>query len=223
MTAFAKKTGDYAVLSQTDLGVIALTCQYELAVNGEENIRTEPGQRKGKAKAEEPAESDKVPAAIQREAEPEQTEDKVEKAGEQLEVEDEEASEDEDEEVPEVTQALGASQLSDHPSANTEAPQPEVEATQGVAAVAAPDDEEESDGGEWITPSNITQHRSHDLGLVPDDSRNATVTPLAAACFTGDYAVQNVLLGMGLGLTGEGGKRISKVKSFVLRCHACFK
>jgi RNA-binding protein NOB1 len=43
------------------------------------------------------------------------------------------------------------------------------------------------------------------------------------ACYTGDYAVQNVLVQMGLGLVGEGGKRIKSVKSWVLRCHACFK
>jgi RNA-binding protein NOB1 len=35
--------------------------------------------------------------------------------------------------------------------------------------------------------------------------------------------VQNVLVQMGLGLVGEGGKRIKSVKSWVLRCHACFK
>jgi RNA-binding protein NOB1 len=85
------------------------------------------------------------------------------------------------------------------------------------------DEDSESDGGEWITPANITQHRSHDLGLLPDEGKGAQASPLAAACFTGDYAVQNVLLGMGLGLIGEGGKRIKQVKSFVLRCHACFK
>jgi RNA-binding protein NOB1 len=46
---------------------------------------------------------------------------------------------------------------------------------------------------------------------------------VGVACFTGDYAVQNVLVQMGLGLVGEGGKRIKSVKSWVLRCHACFK
>ena len=44
MIAFAKKTGDYAVLSQTDLSVIALTYQYEVEANGEEHIRSIPGQ-----------------------------------------------------------------------------------------------------------------------------------------------------------------------------------
>jgi RNA-binding protein NOB1 len=83
--------------------------------------------------------------------------------------------------------------------------------------------EGEDDGGEWITPVNVHSRKSKDLGLVAGSGNGAAQSTLAAACMTGDYAVQNVLLGMGLGLVGEGGKRISKVKSWVLRCHACFK
>jgi len=40
---------------------------------------------------------------------------------------------------------------------------------------------------------------------------------------TADFAMQNVILQMGLNLVGVEGKRIEKVKSWVLRCHACFK
>ncbi|MCO5554303.1 hypothetical protein L7F22_007832 [Adiantum nelumboides] len=46
---------------------------------------------------------------------------------------------------------------------------------------------------------------------------------LTVACMTGDYAVQNVLLQMGLSLVGIEGQRIKQVKSWVLRCHACAK
>lgn len=110
-----------------------------------------------------------------------------------------------------------------------------------------------SDDGEggWITPGNVAQHKAQDLGLVPeaagaDDgfttvgkggkrqrknkNRSAAMAHAAAAprhievaCMTGDYAVQNVLLQMGLELVGQGGQRINQVKSWILRCHACFK
>jgi RNA-binding protein NOB1 len=46
---------------------------------------------------------------------------------------------------------------------------------------------------------------------------------MTVACMTGDYAVQNVLLQMGLSLVGIQGQKIKQVKSWVLRCHACFK
>ena len=39
---FAKKTGDYAVLSVTDMKLIALTHSLEIEVNGEKNLR-KPG------------------------------------------------------------------------------------------------------------------------------------------------------------------------------------
>jgi RNA-binding protein NOB1 len=42
-------------------------------------------------------------------------------------------------------------------------------------------------------------------------------------CMTADFAKQNVLLQMGLDLVSVDGKRIEKLKTWVLRCHACFK
>lgn len=46
---------------------------------------------------------------------------------------------------------------------------------------------------------------------------------MTVATMTADYAVQNVLLQMGLALVSTKGYRIERVKSWVLRCHACFK
>jgi RNA-binding protein NOB1 len=87
--------------------------------------------------------------------------------------------------------------------------------------------EEDDDGeGEWITPSNVAAHKSRALHLVPDSAGAATKGPqpqIKAACMTADFAMQNVLLQMGLDLIDVEGRRISTVKSWVLRCHACFK
>jgi len=38
---------------------------------------------------------------------------------------------------------------------------------------------------------------------------------------TGDYAMQNVILQMGLRLTTPDGMRVSELRRWVLRCHAC--
>ncbi|CAK9786095.1 D-site 20S pre-rRNA nuclease [Cutaneotrichosporon oleaginosum] len=219
VTAFAKKTGDFNVLSSTDLGVIALTWQWEVAVNGKAGVRTTPGQvlppRPGQAETK--ADDKKVAE-----------DDDDSSDGEEVEV----APADDGDEVNEVARSVEA--LSTEPkdsqtSATESATQaesaeskPEAEApvdAKAAAAAAAWGDDGE---GEWITPSNVKKHRNRDLGLLPA-TPGAAAVPLAAAAMTGDYAVQNVLLGMGLGLVGEGGKRISRVKSYVLRCHACFK
>ena len=194
------------------MSVAALTCQLEVQENGEANIRTEP-PRKGvpppsvtpQNKQEAPQRSEEV-----------QEQDVVVP-----------------EPVEEVTRSIDQVLLDDGKAVEENAAEPtESSSTPNDSSSAAPESssaqadgqvDEESDGGEWITPSNVKQHRSHDLGLLPTGPDSDESGPIAAACMTGDFAVQNVLLSMGLGLVGEGGKLISKVKSFVLRCHACFK
>jgi RNA-binding protein NOB1 len=221
VVAFAKKTGDYAVLSQTDLSVIALTCQYELEVNGDKNVRSQPGEKKASSNtannAKPSAKGKGKEKAIQEEQAHEVTanepveQETSDVVAEEVDEEDEEEEDSQDtEEVEKVTEALEQTTITDSPPSPTKAP------------VSDKHELEDSDGGEWITPSNVAKHRSRDLGHVPAGAGHDE-SPLAAACMTGDYAVQNVLLSMGLGLVGEQGKRINKVKSWILRCHACFK
>lgn len=84
------------------------------------------------------------------------------------------------------------------------------------------DPSDEDDGeGEWITPNNVALHKSKVLQLIPTQAgvRKKVIT----GCITTDFAMQNVLMHMGLSLVGVDGKKIDKVKTWVLRCHACFK
>ena len=94
------------------------------------------------------------------------------------------------------------------------------------------DPSDEDDGeGEWITPSNVALHKSRALHLVPDEpvnggkgkGKNKAAEQIKVGCMTADFAMQNVLLQMGLSLVGVEGKKIDRVKTWVLRCHACFK
>lgn len=128
-----------------------------------------------------------------------------------------EAVDDEDKEPPETFREP----LWD-PTAN---PLPTSSTSSDHHAEALYDDPSSDDDGEgeWITPTNVSQHqaRAKDSKLVP-----AKVDPnqtLEVACMTSDFAMQNVLLQMGLNLVSSDGKKIDKVKTWVLRCHACFK
>lgn len=87
------------------------------------------------------------------------------------------------------------------------------------------DPTDEDDGeGEWITPDNVHLHKSKALGLLPsEEDRRTKDDEIWAGCMTVDFAMQNVLLQMGLNLVGLEGRRIEKVKTWVLRCHACYK
>ncbi|KAK2439038.1 RNA-binding NOB1 protein [Trifolium repens] len=42
------------------------------------------------------------------------------------------------------------------------------------------------------------------------------------ACITGDFAMQNVLLQMGLRLVAPGGSQVHELHRWILKCHACF-
>jgi len=102
--------------------------------------------------------------------------------------------------------------------------------TPQVSLYNDPSTDEDDGSGEWITPDNVALHKSRALDLLPssdgDLRRRRRVVDeeiVLAGCMTADFAMQNVLLQMGLTLVGTEGKRIQKVKTWVLRCHACFK
>lgn len=116
--------------------------------------------------------------------------------------------------------------LQDNPQLPTPASTPNHSGTP-LATPAFEDPDSEDDGeGEWITPDNVAAKKAQEI-FPSSSSRNKgkgkSQGPLSVACMTADYAMQNVLLQMGLNLVGVEGKRITTVKSWVLRCHACFK
>ena len=94
-------------------------------------------------------------------------------------------------------------------------------------------DSSTDDTGDWITLSNVGLHKSRDLGLFPSldtkssSSKHEDASGRGAladvACITSDFAMQNVLLQMGVPVIGAGGKRLHSVRTWVLRCHACYK
>jgi RNA-binding protein NOB1 len=81
----------------------------------------------------------------------------------------------------------------------------------------------EDDGeGEWITPDNVAKVKAREIFSMANGKATAE-KHIGVGCMTSDYAMQNVLLHMGLNLVSPEGKRISMVKTWVLRCHACYK
>lgn len=328
VTKFAKKTGDYAVLSRPDMSVLALTYALELERHGSWRVRDEVGGKTGQQKAEEAKlkqrkEEEKArgtemapkPKGQNGSHAPAPQKDDVVNPAEDA------SSEDDfhELEAEEETKEDGAKVEGRHEKANDVAMAAQVgkvsldeadghgkaltateteegaknEDAQVVAQTAdstpskdeityEDDEDDEEEGGEWITPDNVVKHKNRSLGLVTDEdlplslssssknARNAFTRPgkmsiaegddgwstvtakadqqqqrpqqphqqnlagqkkgkkrssgrLTVACMTGDYAVQNVLLQMGLSLVGIEGQRIKQVKSWVLRCHACTK
>ncbi|KAK2085365.1 Nin1 binding protein [Saguinus oedipus] len=77
-------------------------------------------------------------------------------------------------------------------------------------------DDSDDDAGGWITPSNIKQiQQKLEQCDVPKDVR--------VGCVTTDFAMQNVLLQLGLHVLAVNGMLIREARSYILRCHGCFK
>ena len=120
-----------------------------------------------------------------------------------------------------------ASMTEDHaapgPSIETDLPEPENPLPTPPETPPLYDDPSDDDDGEgeWITPTNVSLHKSKALQLLP--AQGGTNEKVVTGCMTTDFAMQNVLMHMGLSLVDVDGKKIDKVKTWVLRCHACFK
>ncbi|TRZ15438.1 hypothetical protein HGM15179_011685 [Zosterops borbonicus] len=79
------------------------------------------------------------------------------------------------------------------------------------------DEDEESDDEGWITPSNLKQAQQ--------DTGHCDTAPVGVqvGCVTTDFAMQNVLLQMGLPVLAVNGMLIRRARSYILRCHGCFR
>ncbi|KAF7432895.1 Nin1 binding protein [Pleurotus ostreatus] len=208
---WAKKTGDYSVLSHTDLGVIALTHslaekEKSLAANAQ---RQDEGAIDVSEQLQDLSIDDSETNASQS--------DQPEHAGGNDDVPAQEDLEPLDVELqPVESEALGDKI-------------PPITSTDDANEPIFDDPSDSDDGeGEWITPVNVALHKSRALHLLPDEDKKTgkgrkQEETVAVGCMTADFAMQNVILQMGLSLVGVEGKRIQRVKNWVLRCHACFK
>ncbi|XP_064466562.1 RNA-binding protein NOB1-like [Ornithodoros turicata] len=68
----------------------------------------------------------------------------------------------------------------------------------------------------WVTPTNIEDVKRAMGELRVDDAE------IPVACLSTDFAIQNVLIQMGLKATSVDGMMIRRAQTFILRCHACF-
>jgi RNA-binding protein NOB1 len=204
--AVAKKTGDYSVLSHADICVVALT--YELDLHEKEE-----------------AEQNKVcclagPMGVaethQDSSEVDHTVKNVEEITEHLSTTKLEGDGDDE---------ISASPLdTEQDQANEDQlPEPgDLPERRSPTPLLYEDPSDDDDGeGDWITPTNVSLHKSQALQLIP--SKGGAEGRVVTGCMTTDFAMQNVLLHMGLSLVGVDGKKIDRVKTWVLRCHACFK
>lgn len=214
VTNFAKQTGDMALLSKQDVGVLALAYEVECERNGGDwRLRRVPGQKGING----------MPPAKAGETKVEEGENMMNQGGG-----DEEAA------VEEVERNLADITLEDADEPDThraplttagEVDKPDVLCTTESDPAGPPGvsqtDESDSDSDGWITPSNLKKWQARDEAISAAASTEHKT--MQVATLTTDFAMQNVLLQMNLNLLSASTmQRIRHLRSSILRCHGCF-
>ncbi|NXO93170.1 NOB1 protein, partial [Certhia brachydactyla] len=214
VTEFSKKTGDYPSLSAADLQVLALTCQLQTEISGPGCLRWEP------------------PDKVRLSSTPRHPEAPLHLAGFHLpkhkpagkgQRQPGPAPEDSDEfgsflywrpPLPSIEEELRELLAI---SGSPEPPEEPRSSAGGASAGEEEEEEEESDDEGWITPSNLKQAQQ--------DTGHCDTAPIGVqvGCVTTDFAMQNVLLQMGLHVLAVNGMLIRRARSYILRCHGCFR
>lgn len=208
ITAFARRTGDLEVLSPPDVHLLALTYELECERNGGDGrLRNTPAQKhlngSPPGSEEKPAEAG---ASEQKDEAAPTAEEETETARELLEQAtlDETAKEDSPAAAaPEEGSADDAPETGEEPNEDT---------------AEGDDSDGDSDDG-WITPSNLKKHVAKDQHT---NAASATPEFLQAALLTTDFAMQNVALRINLHLLSPSMYRITRLRTYCMRCHGCF-
>jgi RNA-binding protein NOB1 len=186
---FAKKTGDFSVLSAVDLKLLALARQCAVEVLGPDSIRDAP-LPVVTSQYPRPGDSDAASTTTATTAAPAASIDddgfRVVGNGDAVTTADAVVDDDDDN---------------------------------------ADDDDESStssDGSEWITPENLAAIREKArFGETSDESVIDHAAEVKIACMTADFAMQNVLVQMGIRVVAPNGMMIARAQQWILRCFAC--
>ncbi|NXL74514.1 NOB1 protein, partial [Leptocoma aspasia] len=115
-----------------------------------------------------------------------------------------------------ATLAISSPCMAQAISGSPKPPEEQRSSADGASAGEEEEDEESDDEG-WITPSNLKQAQQ--------DTGHCDTAPIGiqVGCVTTDFAMQNVLLQMGLHVLAVNGMLIRRARSYILRCHGCFR
>lgn len=213
VTRFARATGDLAVLSKTDLQVIALSVTLDIEKNGNNSKMRRDASELPKEQTHEGV----------REYFAYKSKSKKDLNFSPLEMEFENKNK--------KKNRKGGVEVSSFDENPMEILSQSIEE---ISILADNNETNESDGN-WITPENIKSLKSstgesewnseevkNDLKDLKTPKQKRVRDSSRIACITSDFAMQNVLLQMRLELYTPDGCRVKNVKNWLLRCHACF-
>jgi len=210
VTEFAKKTGDYKTLSAVDLRVLALTYQLEKEFGDAASINTEH-QAKPAVIEKRNVRSDREIAGFFVESRKQKVTDEV--------------AQDEDDDTHAGEEQTADMEISppDHVVPGSEEMKCDADDA-GEKEMAECEDEieddEDDDEGGWITPNNLDKV-NQTFGTT--GSVKIKDSDVKCACLTTDFAMQNVLIQMGLHVLSVEGRLIRQARSYIQKCFGCYK
>ncbi|KAK3873034.1 hypothetical protein Pcinc_021931 [Petrolisthes cinctipes] len=220
---FSKKTGDYASLSLADMKVLALTYELEVeARGGSDHLRKEPqkvmtgGNVRQSSKQANTPEAEATTISEQGETDVCCSGEIEEQSSDGTEGKEEPESDATDEGVECVKEDEEEEENEAQQENQEEGNKDNVEKISEESGEGSEEEEDDDDG--WITPANIKKHKMK-VGLLEDEKEEEDVQ---VACMTVDFAMQNMLKHIGLSVMGIDGKLIRHIRTFILRCYACF-
>lgn len=225
----SKKTGDFGVLSRTDVRIAALALDVAKQTGTKRaDIRPRPATLNStNAKANGISVIDGENPEGEDEDEDEEGEEDEEEEFEETDEEFEEEAEDGEQSTQQAaapgtekkdSTTSEAKKVTFEPSAKgavDEAPALEPARSAATDASGATGVSNDDEDGEWITPSNIRQVQAkNEPGSAPFEG--------GMACVSSDFPIQNTLLHLGVNVVGPTGLQITQLRTWLLRCHACF-
>ncbi|KAK0587551.1 hypothetical protein LWI29_024744 [Acer saccharum] len=106
---------------------------------------------------------------------------------------------------------------------------PTMEATSDIGETVIVEEDEVDTIKEGLDQLEISSQTNESVtaSYADDDSSEQSwmlrsLSESSVACVTGDFAMQNVLLQMGLRLVAPGGMQIRQLHRWILKCHACY-
>lgn len=214
VTEFSKKTGDYRNLSAVDIRVLALTLQLEKEFGDASRIKVEPDKKTEVVTHKKLAADSKMAGFYRSKKKVIQTDDTASELSEPTEevnalVEDmkiEDHSLQELEEKPDI--------------ANEEVEDSMISEEEAAELNNNIDDAVDDDEEGWITPKNVSKIKK-EMGY--DENEEDIDEDVKCACLTTDFAMQNVLIQMGLHIVSVDGRLIRQARSYILKCFGCQK
>jgi len=202
VTSFAKQTGDYGFLSLVDLRVLALTYDLEKQFNGVNHLKTEP-PKKPEFTVGSGGTTIQNAVSTKRYGDGEALPSHLIEDGPGSDGEEDMSEEEGEDGELDIDAAAGGDSVAQEMDGEEELDEEE---------------EEDDDDDDWITPSNITDVK-RSMGV---DTKEAS-SAVTVGCLTTDFAMQNVLIQMGLNVLSVDGMLIRQVKSYVMRCYGCMR